>query len=113
MKGNTLVTKMGVTILIIICLSGNYRVINGLTPAQCHEERRILVSACKPVVYRVPPSAYCCQRIRVTDIQCVCTAITPKIAPLVTANLDYALGVVRRCGRQIPRHFKCGSITTP
>ncbi|KAK9743279.1 hypothetical protein RND81_03G228600 [Saponaria officinalis] len=113
MEGNTLITKMGVTILIIICLSGNYGVINGLTPAQCHEERMMLVSACKPVIARMPPSAECCQRIRAIDIQCVCSDITPKTAPLVTGNLDYALGVVQRCGRQIPRHFKCGSITTP
>ncbi|KAH9627027.1 hypothetical protein KSS87_020676 [Heliosperma pusillum] len=105
------VVKLALIMCIIIGLCGEKQVVTGLTPAQCHEERRILVSACKPVVFRVPPSAYCCQRIRVTDTQCVCSVITPKIAPLIDVN--YAISVVQRCGRQVPRHFKCGSITTP
>ncbi|KAL9234612.1 hypothetical protein vseg_009466 [Gypsophila vaccaria] len=115
MKGTTLaITKLSVAIiLIIISLSGNYGVVTGLTPAECHEQINVLVGACRPVIYRVPPSAYCCQRIRVTDIHCVCNRITPKLAPLVNDNIDYGIAVVHRCGRQVPRHYKCGSITTP
>uniref|UniRef100_A0A7C9DM66 Bifunctional inhibitor/plant lipid transfer protein/seed storage helical domain-containing protein n=1 Tax=Opuntia streptacantha TaxID=393608 RepID=A0A7C9DM66_OPUST len=83
----------------------------GLTPAQCHEERRILISACKPVLMRIPPSSFCCERVRVAHAGCVCPEITPKIAPLIDVN--YAISVVQSCGRQVPRHYQCGSITTP
>ncbi|XP_010682172.1 uncharacterized protein LOC104897042 [Beta vulgaris subsp. vulgaris] len=107
-------TKMGLIVLLglVIVLSGDYvKKVGALTQAQCHEERQILVRACKPVVFRVPPSGFCCQRLRVTHVECVCSRITPKIAPLIDVN--YAISVVQRCGRSVPRHFKCGSITTP
>lgn len=75
--------------------------------AQCKEERRILVNACKSVITRRPPSAYCCQRLRVTNVNCVCPVITPQLAALIDVN--YAIRVIQSCGRQVPRHFKCGS----
>lgn len=75
--------------------------------AQCKEERRILVNACKSVITRRPPSAYCCQRLRVTNANCVCPVITPQLAALIDVN--YAIRVIQSCGRQVPRHFKCGS----
>ncbi|OMO99057.1 hypothetical protein CCACVL1_03954 [Corchorus capsularis] len=78
---------------------------------QCKEERRILVNACKGVITRKPPTPYCCQRLRVTQINCVCPVITPQLAALIDVN--YAIKVIQGCGRQVPRHFKCGSITTP
>lgn len=75
--------------------------------AQCKEERRILVNACKSVITRRPPSAYCCQRLRVTNVNCVCPVITPQLAALIDVN--YAIRVIQSCGRRVPRHFKCGS----
>ncbi|XP_048229688.1 uncharacterized protein LOC8283236 [Ricinus communis] len=79
--------------------------------AQCKEERRLGLNACKPVVYGRPPSPQCCQRIRVTHIECVCPVVTPKLAALIDVNR--AIRVIEGCGRRVPRHFKCGSITTP
>ncbi|KAL2893537.1 hypothetical protein RDABS01_009446 [Bienertia sinuspersici] len=73
----------------------------------CHQERKVLVSACKPVVYRVRPSAFCCQRLRVTHYECACRKITPKIASFIDVN--YAISVIQRCDRRVPPHFKCGS----
>ncbi|XP_059630942.1 uncharacterized protein LOC132273864 [Cornus florida] len=100
-----LVALMGVVVM------WNAGSVGALTEAQCHEERNILVSACKPVLTRKPPSPFCCERVRVTHVECVCSVITPKLAPLIDVN--YAIKVVQGCGRQVPRHYKCGSITTP
>ncbi|KAI5655798.1 hypothetical protein M9H77_32985 [Catharanthus roseus] len=81
------------------------------TAAQCKEERRLGINACKPVIYGKLPSPECCARVRITDIECVCPIITPKLAALVDVNR--AIRLVEGCGRRVPRHFKCGSITTP
>ncbi|KAF5735113.1 hypothetical protein HS088_TW15G00613 [Tripterygium wilfordii] len=83
----------------------------GPSAAQCKEERRIGVNACKPVLYGKLPSPECCQRVRVTHIECVCPVITPKLAALI--DLNRAVRLVEGCGRRVPRHYKCGSITTP
>ncbi|KAK9167771.1 hypothetical protein Scep_002962 [Stephania cephalantha] len=85
----------------------------GLSHAECKLLVNILVSACSEVINRKPPSAYCCQRIRVTPEECVCPRITPQLAVLIAPNLNYAVKVVQGCGRPVPRHHKCGSITTP
>ncbi|KAF4362533.1 hypothetical protein F8388_011360 [Cannabis sativa] len=82
-----------------------------LSNAQCHEERRIGLNACKAVLVGRPPSAACCQRVRVTHVQCVCQVITPKLAAYI--DLKRAIPLIQGCGRRVPRHFKCGSITTP
>ncbi|EEF37978.1 conserved hypothetical protein [Ricinus communis] len=79
--------------------------------AQCKEERRLGLNACKPVVYGRPPSPQCCQRIRVTHIECVCPVVTPKLAALIDVNR--AIRVIEGCGRRVPRHFKCGSKLSP
>ncbi|GAB2271913.1 hypothetical protein Dimus_006741 [Dionaea muscipula] len=81
------------------------------TPPTCKAERRMLVNACEPVIMRQPPSPLCCERLRVTHVECVCSVITPKLAPLIDVN--HAVQVIQSCGRRVPRHFKCGSITTP
>lgn len=82
-------------------------ILNGHTAAQCRVERRMLVNACKSLVFRIGPSAKCCERLRATRTQCVCSVITPTVAKLIDVN--YAVKVVRQCGRYVPRHFKCGS----
>ncbi|KAH9776924.1 AAI domain-containing protein [Citrus sinensis] len=74
---------------------------------RCSKERRLGVNACKPIIYGQPPSPACCQRVRVSHVECVCPAITPKLAALSVIRL------IEGCGRRVPRHFKCGSITTP
>ncbi|KAJ0037919.1 hypothetical protein Pint_23204 [Pistacia integerrima] len=77
------------------------------TAAECKEERRLLVDGCKSLLIRKPPSGYCCERLRVTHVNCVCPIITPQLAALIDVN--YAVKVVQGCGRQVPRLFKCGS----
>ncbi|TYI52381.1 hypothetical protein E1A91_D12G244100v1 [Gossypium mustelinum] len=52
-----------------------------------------------------------CQRVRVTHLECVCPVITPKLAALIDVNR--AIRLIQGCGRSVPRHYKCGSITTP
>ncbi|GKA18160.1 bifunctional inhibitor/plant lipid transfer protein/seed storage helical domain-containing protein [Tanacetum coccineum] len=81
------------------------------TATECKEERRLGINECKNVMYGRSPSASCCQRIRVSHVECVCPAITPKLAALIDVNRFIRL--IQGCGRRVPRHFKCGSITTP
>lgn len=78
-----------------------------LSEAACKEERRIGINACKPVLYGKLPSPMCCERVRVTHIECVCSVITPKLAALI--DISRAIRLVEGCGRRVPRKFKCGS----
>ncbi|KAD6453414.1 hypothetical protein R6Q59_015296 [Mikania micrantha] len=87
------------------------RVCAAPTAAECKEERRLAVTSCNNVLYGRPPSPACCQRARVSHVECICPAITPKLAALVDVNRFTKL--IEGCGRRVPRHFKCGSITTP
>ncbi|XVF13494.1 hypothetical protein REPUB_Repub08aG0212700 [Reevesia pubescens] len=82
-----------------------------LSDAQCKEERNLAINACKPVVYGKLPTPECCQRVRVTHLECVCPVITPQLAALI--DLNRAIRLIEGCGRKVPRHYKCGSITTP
>ncbi|CAI9095581.1 OLC1v1031569C1 [Oldenlandia corymbosa var. corymbosa] len=82
------------------------------TAAQCKMERRLGINACKPVLYGSRPPPECCQRIRITHVECVCPVITPQLAALV-GDINRAITIIQGCGRVVPRHFKCGSITTP
>ncbi|XP_024961445.1 uncharacterized protein LOC112501908 [Cynara cardunculus var. scolymus] len=79
--------------------------------SECKKERRLAVNGCKSVLYGRPPSSYCCQRVRVTHFKCVCPIITPKLAALVDVNRLAKL--IQGCGRRLPHHFKCGSLTLP
>nr|XP_043627244.1 uncharacterized protein LOC122598822 [Erigeron canadensis] len=78
---------------------------------QCKKERSLALNACKSVMYGRPPSSYCCQRIRVSHTKCICSVITPKVAALVNAHRF--LKLIEGCGRRVPHHFKCGSLTLP
>lgn len=77
--------------------------------SQCMEEISVGVNACKSAFMNgKKPSAACCQRVRVSHVECICPAVTPKVAALVDVNR--AIRLVKGCGRKVPRHFKCGSI---
>lgn len=73
----------------------------------CHAQRRVLIGACKMLLLRQSPTVECCRRIRLTPIWCVCPSVTPQRAALIDVN--YAVGVIRQCGRPIARGTKCGS----
>ncbi|XP_020111766.1 uncharacterized protein LOC109726542 [Ananas comosus] len=83
----------------------------GLSPEACKAERTAGINACKPVMYGQPPSLQCCQCLRGAHEECVCPLITPKLAALI--DVGRAVRIVESCGRQVPRNYKCGSITTP
>ncbi|KAF3337774.1 putative lipid transfer [Carex littledalei] len=100
-----------VAVIVMILAQGAVPAQAGLSAAACKAERHVTINACKPVVYGMAPSAQCCERVRVTHLECVCPIITPKLAALI--NVDRAVRLVQGCGRQVPHHFKCGSITTP
>ncbi|KAL7096088.1 hypothetical protein ACP275_10G061400 [Erythranthe tilingii] len=104
-------------IMILLMVVGMVVAVNSAQPvppteAQCSDERRDGFSACKfTLIYRLPPSGKCCRRIRETHTECVCPLITPKVAFLI--NVNWAIKTIKKCGREVPRNFKCGSITTP
>ncbi|KAF3625133.1 hypothetical protein FXO37_31027 [Capsicum annuum] len=81
-----------------------------MSESACKEERRIGVNACKPVLYGKVPSPKCCERIRLTHIECVCSVITPKLAALV--DIKAAVRIVEGCGRRVPRNYKCGTMVS-
>lgn len=93
--------------IVLMCSSELGNGVEAMTAGECKEERRVLVNACKSLLARVGPSSFCCQRLRVSHVECVCPVITPKLAALIDVN--YAVKVIQSCGRQVPRHFKCGS----
>ncbi|KAI9174937.1 hypothetical protein LWI28_024968 [Acer negundo] len=80
-----------------------------LSPSQCMEERRLGVNACKTVVFGQAPSAACCERVRVSHFECVCPVVTSKLTSLISVNS--VINLLKRCGRRVPRHFKCGRRT--
>ncbi|KAJ4712614.1 Bifunctional inhibitor/plant lipid transfer protein/seed storage helical domain-containing protein [Melia azedarach] len=92
--------------LMMIMVSGA-----GLRPSQCMQERRLGVNACFQLVLGQPPSAACCARFRANHLECLCPAITPKLASLFDVNR--AILLFKTCGKRVPRHFKCGSIHFP
>ncbi|KAL3598706.1 hypothetical protein D5086_006624 [Populus alba] len=97
-------------ILLVVVVLGMWEVNKAdaaLSAAQCKEERRLGLNACKPVIYGKLPSPACCERVRVSHVECVCPDITPKLAALI--DLDRAIRLIEGCGRRVPRHFKCGN----
>ncbi|KAK4843676.1 hypothetical protein QYF36_011365 [Acer negundo] len=50
------------------------------------------------------PSLSCCERVRVSHVECVCPLVTPKLAALI--DLNCAIRFIEGCGRRVPRHFK-------
>ena len=77
-----------------------------LSPSQCEQERDQLVNQCMPVKFGQKPSANCCQRIRVTHVECVCPYITREFANLI--NVPRTIKIIQGCGRTVPHNFKCG-----
>ena len=101
----------GVMVVLVVLLLGMWEVKTGsaaMSAAECKEERRLGIKVCTPVVYGNDPTPACCERVRVTHVECVCPMITPKLAPLI--DVDRLVRLIKGCGRKVPRHFKCGGI---
>ncbi|KAK1564703.1 hypothetical protein Q3G72_009651 [Acer saccharum] len=109
-QGSSLMVLVVVVLVVVVMKN---EVVSGavLSPSQCMEERRLGVNACKAVVFGQAPSAACCERVRVSHFECVCPVVTPKLTSLISVNS--VINLLKRCGRRVPRHFKCGSLNFP
>lgn len=77
--------------------------------SECKKELKQGADACTSAVMNgSKPSAACCDRVRASRVECICPAITPKVAAMIDVN--NAIRLVKSCGVKVPRHFKCGSI---
>ncbi|KAI3828927.1 hypothetical protein L1987_03038 [Smallanthus sonchifolius] len=71
--------------IILIAMMLLARVSAAPTAAECKEERKLAINACKDVLFgRLPPA--CCQRTQVSHVECICPVITPKLAALIDVN---------------------------
>ncbi|KAL5791646.1 hypothetical protein ACOSP7_000240 [Xanthoceras sorbifolium] len=107
------VARMLVLVVVVVGVwENNIEKVKGdLSPSQCEQEKRLIVNACRAVVFGQKPSPNCCARVRVTHVECVCPFVTPKLAALI--GVKRTIKQIESCGRTVPRNFKCGSITTP
>ncbi|XP_055821198.1 uncharacterized protein LOC129889776 [Solanum dulcamara] len=113
MSSNMMNKKIWSMLLLVVILCGwEIKIGKGeVSESVCREERRIGKKACLPVLFGSNPLAECCERVRVTHLECFCPILTPKLAAIL--NPRRLIRIAKGCGRTIPRNFKCGSITIP
>ncbi|KAK6231063.1 hypothetical protein QUC31_002581 [Theobroma cacao] len=102
--------RAGMVVIVLVVVVGASEVPTsrgGMSPTQCKEKQRLLVNACSAVMFGHSPSSDCCEHVRLTQVQCVCPAITSKLAALV--GVEHTIKQIESCGRTVPRNFKCGS----
>ncbi|KAL3737887.1 hypothetical protein ACJRO7_019415 [Eucalyptus globulus] len=109
MKGTSNASWALVLLLWLVSISGAWG--QEVSPSQCQDEIRRGIGVCMAVVMGQPPSAACCARVRATHAECVCPLVTPEVAAMI--DVDRVKKLAEGCGRNIPPHFKCGSITIP
>ncbi|KAL8210153.1 hypothetical protein R6Q57_006885 [Mikania cordata] len=85
----------------------------GPNEAQCHVEKQLAVSACWSVLNSESPSPDYCHRVRVSHAKCICPDVTPELINQKIGSINKAIRFIKSCGRKVPHHFKCGSVTTP
>ncbi|CAN6811159.1 unnamed protein product [Brassica oleracea] len=95
--------------LILLMMISSFCLELTVAETYCHAQRRLLIDACKILIFRQAPPAECCRRIRTTPAWCVCPSVTPQRAALIDVN--YAVGVIRQCGRYVARGTKCGNMS--
>ncbi|KVH88624.1 Bifunctional inhibitor/plant lipid transfer protein/seed storage helical domain-containing protein [Cynara cardunculus var. scolymus] len=103
------VTKIMVVLMMVVVVVVPVATAAGLTAAQCHEERRLAVNACKSLVKGGLPSPQCCQRARVSHAECICPDVTPIVMAIV-GDVNRAIRLIESCHRRVPHHFKCGCV---
>ncbi|KGN56087.1 uncharacterized protein LOC101222349 [Cucumis sativus] len=103
--------RWGLVMAVVAIMAMAVGEVAALTAAECQAERDMAVNACKSVLFGRNPSPACCQRARVSHTVCICPAVTPKLMTYV--DPIRAIRLIESCGRKVPRHFKCGSFTTP
>ena len=97
----------GVSLIVVVIVVFAQKTKAEMSPSQCEQEKSGLVSECKAVILGVSPSARCCQKVRTMHLECVCPAVTPRLAALLGGQR--IIKQVQGCGRPVPHHFKCGS----
>ncbi|KAF3433228.1 hypothetical protein FNV43_RR24330 [Rhamnella rubrinervis] len=110
--GGWSVGGMWVSMMVVVLVMVMVGKANGdLSSRQCREEKDLLVKECQDVIHGQNPTQSCCQRVRLTHAECVCPLVTPGIAILI--NAKRAFKQIAGCGRTVPHHYKCGSMTFP
>ncbi|XAR54885.1 hypothetical protein NMG60_11030212 [Bertholletia excelsa] len=107
-RGCSLSGEFLVLLLLILVGSIGDVVRAEMSPTQCEEERMLLKNVCRAVLFGRPPSPACCERVRLSSSECVCTIFTAKVVSLLNAQ-NFA-SLLQVCGRRVPRPFNCGSI---
>ncbi|KAD4178273.1 hypothetical protein E3N88_26864 [Mikania micrantha] len=108
--GGGATNMIAVMVLVVLAVSWLNLARAGLSAAECHEERRLAVNACKSLIHGGFPSPQCCQRARVSHAECICPDVTPELVAMI-GDINRAIRLVERCGRRVPHHFKCGIAT--
>ncbi|KAI3689781.1 hypothetical protein L2E82_47748 [Cichorium intybus] len=102
------VTNIMVVMMVVLAVAElNPATGAGPSAAECHEERRLAVNACKSLVRGGLPSPQCCQRARVSHAECICPDVTPTVVALI-GDVNRAIRLIESCHRRVPHHFKCG-----
>ncbi|KAG9141130.1 hypothetical protein Leryth_001630 [Lithospermum erythrorhizon] len=108
-----LLLKTLLCVMIILMMMNNHIQLayGDISPTGCRQQRKGLENSCKPVIFGFKPSADCCAKVRGANFECICPYVTPKLISLI--GLQRAIKGIEGCGRPVPHHFKCGSVTTP
>ncbi|KAI3828926.1 hypothetical protein L1987_03037 [Smallanthus sonchifolius] len=106
------VTIITVVIAVVLAMSGSNASRARPSVGQCHKEEQLAVTACSSLFRGERPSGECCHRVRVTHAECVCPDVTPAVVAMI-GDINRAIRLIESCGRKVPHHFKCGSVTTP
>ncbi|XP_031473005.1 uncharacterized protein LOC116245654 isoform X3 [Nymphaea colorata] len=82
----------------------------------CRKEKEEVIALCGKYSLKRnpvpgPPSASCCNKIKASDIACVCRALTPAEAK--NYNMTLSGRVLRECGYAVHAGFKCGGDIVP
>ncbi|KAL8238730.1 hypothetical protein R6Q59_015297 [Mikania micrantha] len=108
------VTIMMVVVAVMLAVSSPLKASRaGPNEAQCHLEKQLAVSACWSVLNGGRPSPDCYHRVRVSHAKCICPDVTPELIIKKIGSINKAIRFIKSCGRKVPHHFKCGSVTTP
>ncbi|XP_024545105.1 uncharacterized protein LOC112351431 [Selaginella moellendorffii] len=78
----------------------------------CDSQVNGLVGNCMTaVLIGAKPSSKCCKFVRAAQPDCVCPKITGDVTKVL--KLSTALKIAKRCNRELPHNYQCGSYTLP
>ncbi|KNA07696.1 hypothetical protein SOVF_169470 [Spinacia oleracea] len=113
----SLISKNNHVLVLVIILGligayyGNIKVGNG----QCNGDLQGLITQCAVFVQKpgpiMNPSPTCCNVLRIIDVACMCTHITPQVEQLI--SMPKAMHSLQFCGKPMPHGSRCGSYTVP